>query len=78
MTTSLAPKRDVRWAIAEAGPLLSLAASAEVAEVDRLTMLRIVREGILPTVSIGGGRVRVPRIALLRYLGIDTGGEDAA
>lgn len=70
MTASLTPARNVGWLLKESGPLVSPAATLEVARMDRLTLNRIIEEGILPTVSIGGNRVRIPRSALLNYLGL--------
>ena len=70
MTASLTPTRDAAWLLKESGPLVTPTAGREVSGLDRLTFNRIIDEGILPTVSIGGGRVRIPRSALLRYLGI--------
>lgn len=73
MTTALTrPTRDVAWLRDQAGPLITPAAFCEVARLDRLTAERILDEGILPTVSIGGTRRRIPRAALLNYLGLDT------
>jgi excisionase family DNA binding protein len=70
-------RRDLAWLQGSGDAAVTVAATAEVLNVDERTVTRAIRDGQLPSVRVGR-RLLVPRLRLLALLDGSAEGERAS